>query len=135
MTVFLDTGFILAAYNSTDKNHKAATELLVEIENQAYGTIVISDYVFDELVTLCRARLSDVEKAKEIGKTILNSKIEIIQITNEIFIKAWEIFKQRDNLSFTDCTTTALMNKNGIKYIATFDSGFKQFENSIRVLC
>ncbi|RLE66049.1 MAG: hypothetical protein DRJ47_03380 [Thermoprotei archaeon] len=57
------------------------------------------------------------------------SKItKIIKVDEEIFHRAWEIFKeQRDKLwSFTDCTSFAIMEKMNIKTASTFDKHYKQ---------
>jgi predicted nucleic acid-binding protein len=47
-------------------------------------------------------------------------------VSEDAFNAAWELFKSLKErfLSFTDCTSLAFMEKNGIERIASFDSGF-----------
>ena len=67
--------------------------------------------------------------AVKIGESIKTSKItRIIKVDEEIFHKAWEIFrKHRDkHWGFTDCTSFAIMEKMNIKTAFTFDKHYKQ---------
>jgi hypothetical protein len=132
VSVFLDTGFFLAYYDTRDKYHGKAFALAKKIVSKEFGAIFTSEYVFGESITLTLARKGP-EKAIELGETILNSEIEIISISKEIFAKAWELFKQRKNLSFADCATIEAMKANGIKNLASFDRGFNQFKKEINI--
>lgn len=60
------------------------------------------------------------------GEKILNSEITVLEVPKNIFETAWKIFKERKGMSFTDCTTVALMKENKIHNLATFDGGFRQ---------
>lgn len=63
------------------------------------------------------------------GKDILASKVvEKIEIESEIFGLAWELFLTYDDkkLSFTDCTSFALMKKRGIEKVLSFDEDFNR---------
>ncbi|MGQ4834306.1 MAG: PIN domain-containing protein [Candidatus Asgardarchaeia archaeon] len=51
MAILLDSSVIIAFFNKRDKNHKRALELTEKALIDHYGTIFISDYVFDETVT------------------------------------------------------------------------------------
>jgi predicted nucleic acid-binding protein len=133
VSIFLDTGFFLAYYDSRDKYHKRALELVKKIFSGEFGTVFTSEYIFDETTTLTLARKGPA-KAIELGEAILNSEIEIASILKEAFDRAWNLFKQRKNLSFTDCTTLEAMKANGIKNLASFDKGFSQFKKEISIL-
>ena len=131
MTVFLDTGFILALTDSRDVNYEKAGKFKAKIEE--FDLAFISDYIFDEVMTFIASRQS-ASKARKIGKEILESDLEIINITPELFEKSWKLFNERENLSFTDCSTVVVARQFRIKNIATFDSGFNQFRNEIHAL-
>ncbi len=134
MSIFLDTSFLFALYRIEDENNEKAVELAKLIVNKEFGSAFISGYIFDEVITLCRAKSRDASKAIAIGNAILNSETEILQVTKDAFDSSWEIFKQKKNLSFTDCTTISLMKKNGVRHLAAFDCDFKQFKNEIKIL-
>ena len=61
------------------------------------------------------------------GRYILESpRITKVRVEEDCFLKAWEEFKAfRDKpLSYTDCTSLALIENSRIKRIMSFDCGF-----------
>jgi len=92
-----------------------------------FGAIYTSDYIIDEAITTALIRTRRHELAVDIGKYIIESpRINKLWTTKEIFELAWQKFKTfKDKpMSFTDCTTLAHMEKNKIRQILSFDSGF-----------
>lgn len=128
--ILLDTNLILAYYNTRDKKHNAAVELMYEIIDTKYGTVYICDYVFDETITYMIKILKNVDDAIKIGHLLLDS-FEIIYTGEPEFKRAWEIFKSQkhSSLSFTDCTILSMIATYKIKNIATFDSDFISVKN------
>lgn len=131
MIIFADSSAYIAYYNKRDKNHNKAVSLVKKIRNREFGPVIIytSDYVFDEVVTTVLLLTKNKDLAIKIGESIKASKItKIIKVDEEIFPKAWEIFKKhRDKFwSFTDCTSFAIMEKMNIKTAFTFDKHYIQ---------
>jgi len=126
MAVFLDTSVLVAARNVDDKNHAGAKELMKSVLRGEHGEIYTSDYVVDEAVTLMLRRTKRIELAINIGEYVLRSpRIRKLRVSEDVFDAAWEKFKSLGKpMSFTDCTSLALVEKGGIKSIASFDSGF-----------
>ena len=127
--IFVDTGIFIAYVNKRDVNHKRAVEILEDIMRGKYGKAYTSDYVFDEAVTFALLKTKDVRKALNVGRLILGGDdlprfVEILFVDKAIFNKAWKFFQKYEKLSFTDCTTIALMEEYEIDYIASFDSDF-----------
>jgi predicted nucleic acid-binding protein len=128
--IFVDTSAFLAIVNEKDNNHAAAIQFLEEIKNGKIRIkkIITSDYIIDETLTRIRYSVGHKE-AVEWGKDILASKvIEKIEIERKIFGSAWELFRTYEDkkLSFTDCTSFALMKKKGIDKAFSFDEDFKR---------
>lgn len=125
--IILDTSFIVSYYNTRDENHKKAVELMKDIVNRKYGNLYITDYIFDEGVTVILIRLKSLSRTIEIGESIRKST-EMIEIEKDIFEKAWKLFKEQSGtaLSFTDCTTLNVMKAKDVKNIVTFDEDFKR---------
>ena len=123
--IFLDSSFLIAYYNSTDKHKNKALDIMDNLIAGKYGTPYISDYVFDEIVTILFVRNKDKSIATTLGE-ILRESLEIINVNEELFGNAWTLFRnQKDtNFSFTDCTNLAIMQYKGILQIATFDEDF-----------
>ncbi|VVB89779.1 tRNA(fMet)-specific endonuclease VapC [uncultured archaeon] len=127
--IFVDTSAFLALVNETDKNHIDAAGFIEDIKNGRANVrkIITSDYIIDETLTRIRYSVGHRE-AVQWGRDILVSKVvEKMEVNGEIFGLAWELFeKYKDKkLSFTDCTSFAMMTKYGIKMAFSFDSDFK----------
>ena len=129
MTIFLDTGVIVALDNQRDPLHSTAIEKMALVRSGAYGNwVYTSDYIFDESLTLSFARTGNMALSKELAKKLLAGKsLTILHVDETLFQQSIAIYiAQNGSLSFTDCTTVQLMKENNIEYIATFDGGFKK---------
>jgi predicted nucleic acid-binding protein len=84
---------------------------------------VISSYIFLEVVTVLSQRMGK-EIAILAGKRLLDEEnFLFVQGNQQIEKASWEIFKTviNKNMSFVDCTILALMNREKIPYLLTFD--------------
>ena len=126
MSIFIDTGIFVALRNAADKYHRRAKELMKRAMQAEFGAIYTSDYVVDEAITTALARTKRLEMAIDVGEYILSSpRIKKLRVSEEAFDAAWERFKSMEKpMSFTDCTSLALMEEMGIENIASLDSGF-----------
>ena len=127
--IILDTSFLVSVEVETDQNHKRAVELRDKIIRGEFGDPIISDYIFDEAITVTFQKTKDLKKVVLIGAE-LRSSAKMINVDEEIFELAWELFKDQDNtrFSFTDCTILSIARLQEIKYIATFDKDFDKVE-------
>lgn len=127
MTIFVDTGVFVALRNADDERHQRSKELMRKALKAEFGTIYTSDYIIDEAITTALIRTRRHDLAIDIGKYIIESpRIIKLWTTREIFELAWQKFKTLKDkpLSFTDCTTLVHIERNKIKQILSFDSGF-----------
>ncbi len=127
--ILLDSSLIVAYSNERDIHHGRALKLMEEIDGGLYGTPVISDYIFDEVVTVLLIRTGDLEMVGEVGRTLLESTM-MLRVDEATFKRAWQIFlnQPKPTLSFTDCTSIALCRGYGVGRIATFNMDFKDVE-------
>ena len=127
MEVFVDTSFLVAFYNKRDKNNQKARNFISESDkNMAF---LISDYIFDEVLTVLLVR-GGKSLSIEAGRKILeDQRIGLLQIDEEIFQKAWLIYQgfEDKEWSFTDCVSYVLMKNLCIDTGASFDDHFNQF--------
>lgn len=123
--IFLDSSFLVAFAVDGDSNHPNATKAMQKVASSAYGEAVISDYVFDETVTVALVRTRDIRKARLIGESLLDS-FRMLRVDESVFERAWQRFRSQRGarFSFTDSVTIELMQENGIKNLATFDEEF-----------
>lgn len=127
MSIFIDSSAFIAYYHIKDEHHKEAVELFEQIfDEHKFGEIYSSDYILGESVTVVQIRTKNKKLAIALGERLLYSEIKLLKITEEILEKTWELYKKVDTLSFTDCSTLALMQEYGIENIATFDKELKK---------
>jgi uncharacterized protein len=127
MAVFVDTGIFVALHNSDDDFHSRSKALMVQALKGEFGRVFTSDYVIDEAITTALMRTKRHDLAVDLGNFIINSpRITKLWVDEESFGKAWEKFNALGDkpLSFTDCTSIALVEMKGIKQIISFDGGF-----------
>jgi predicted nucleic acid-binding protein len=125
--IILDSSFIVSFAVETDTNHSKAVKIMDDIEKGKYGRLCITDYIFDETVTVIFIKTKKLAKGVSVGNALKKS-VEIIDVDKNSFENAWNEFKRqkKTDFSFTDCTTIAVMRANEIKNIATFDEDFKK---------
>jgi len=127
MELFADTSFLVAFYNKRDKNHAKARNFISGADDRSL--FVISDYIFDEVLTVLLVRSGKFLSAQA-GQMILDDeRIHIFQTDEAVFEKAWLIYRtfKDKEWSFTDCTSYVLMKNLSINTGVSFDEHFKQF--------
>jgi len=127
--ILLDSSLIVAYSNQVDQNHVKALEVVRDIDGGKYGTSVITDYIFDEVVTVMLVKTKSLRQVVDLGERLLSASL-MFRIDEELFRSAWGIFKEQrgPRFSFTDCTSIAACRANGISTIGTFDEEFRDIE-------
>lgn len=125
--VFVDTGAWYALVDADDPDHGR----VVPCFRAHRGRLITSNFVFDEAITLTRYRLgwpvaSRLGAQLRAGQVALVERVTPIEIDEEA---AWAIFSSyRDkSLSFTDCTSFALVKRLDIDLCLAIDSDFRSF--------
>ena len=137
MSLFVDTGVFFAAYSKNDVHHSDAVELIEWGMRGKGGVIYTSDYIFDETVTLARVKTHNSEVPIKIGQMIKDSpRINLLKVDEDIFNMAWDIFEKycQKGLSFTDCTSIAIVKSYKIDTIFSFDAHFDGIINKMSKL-
>jgi predicted nucleic acid-binding protein len=125
--VFLDTGYVLALELSNDQNHRAASKHWRSLSKKR-PLLVITAYVFDEVVTYFNSRGYHA-KAVEVGNRLLTSpSVQFVQVDEELFRAGWDYFQQHQDkdYSLTDCISFVVMEKLKIETAFAFDRHFVQ---------
>lgn len=135
-SVFVDTSFFKALLDVRDDFHKKANDISFVLEkNQT--KLVTTNYILDELYTLLRVRRG-LEMAKKLRELVFSGdrSVQVVRIQADDEAKAWSLFLNNwSGLSFTDCTSFAVMKRLGLKEVAAFDehfirAGFKVFSQT-----
>ena len=128
--ILLDTSFLVAYFNQRDENHPKVMNIIKDIVEKKFGTLCMTDYIFDETVTVSLIKMKNLDRATRIGDYLLKA-LETIRIEEDVFLEAWKIFHSQKGtkLGFTDCTTIAAMRYRNIDNIATFDEDFTKIND------
>jgi uncharacterized protein len=122
--VFVDTGAWFAYVNAGDQDHRRLRAVL----DDPPGRLVTTTYVFDESVTLTRARLGH-RPAVTVGRALLDAGlVELIHVMPADEKAAWTLFEHRPDksYSFTDCTSFVVMRRERISTAIALDAHFSQ---------
>ncbi len=132
MTVLVDTGVLYADHDVDATRHEAARTALEAVYDGELGLPYVSDYIYDEAITLTLQRAGSVDAAIRIGNRLRGvdpfpQTYELLYVSPAVFIDAIEAFEQDDDqaLSFTDATTVSPMQRHGIDHVLTFDDDFE----------
>lgn len=131
LKVFIDTWAWCALVNKKDAAHESAKRLNKELLEQNY-LFITTNFVLDETYTLIRSRIG-YKAAIDFGNKIRSSRkfgvLKIITIDEETEEEAWKLFvkyKDIERLSFTDCTSFAVMKQLGLQEAFTGDRHFQR---------
>lgn len=122
--LFVDTSAWFAYVNRGDREHPAVAKVFQAFE----GRLITSNFVFDEVVTLCGARLG-WRAAEQVGDTLLDrAVVDLVRLTARDEGAAWTLFRQRSDktYSFTDCTSFTLMHRLRLRTALALDHHFWQ---------
>ena len=128
MSIFLDTGVLVAFHNASDERHGSAKSILWRAFHGQFGRIFSSEYVVDEGTTLVNARSKNRSLSDSFLSYCLSSAsqglVGLLGLNSDDFAATASEYLKQSELSFTDCSSLVLMRKHGIRHIATFDKAF-----------
>ncbi|MCP4200480.1 MAG: PIN domain-containing protein [bacterium] len=127
-TLFVDASAWVAAIDASDGLHAPAQRFWAE-SRDSRRRFLTSYYVLDETCTLLRRRRNGLRMAIAMHELVQSSRIiEVASITEELCDQAWELFVGYHDkvLSFTDCTSFALMRERQLLEAFTFDDDFRR---------
>ncbi|MDD5284847.1 MAG: PIN domain-containing protein [Desulfuromonadaceae bacterium] len=127
MKLFVDTSAWYALNDRDDQFREKALEKLARIKSERLE-LITSDYIFDESVTLISTRIGH-HAAVAFGDAMLKSNLAtMVTISDDLRRTAFDLFRKYadKDLSFTDCTSFALMKRHKLNTAFTFDAHFQQ---------
>ena len=124
--IYIDTGGFIARYLSRDQYHRRAIEVWDSIRKQQY-TCFTSSFVLDEVITLLGRRAGHAFTAERAQNIYASKRIKILRSGQEEEMRALDWFKKFSDqkVSFTDCISFVLMEKERIKKVFSFDIHFR----------
>lgn len=125
--LFVDTAGWVACADGADPAHRRCCEAR-DAALEAGQTLITTDYVVDETLTLVRLRLGLSAAEKWWQQVDGSARLRWERIDSDRFEKARQLFFQyRDkNFSFTDCTSLIVMRETRLTHALTTDGHFRQ---------
>lgn len=127
MSLLVDTDVFYAHHDEDSGRHDDARAALTKVLEGRFGQPYVTDYIYDETVTLTRYRMDSVEEAKTVSDRILETGLfSMAWVRGDVFKDAVVVFEEYSDqsLSFTDATTVAVAESRGIDYVLSFDDDF-----------
>lgn len=125
--VLVDTGGWMACADRADPAHSACAAAR-DSTLEAGRVLITTDFIVDETLTLIRFRLGLAAADTWWQQIDGSARLRWERIENDRFERARNLFFQyRDeDLSFTDCTSIAVMRELKLKTVITTDGHFRQ---------
>ena len=131
MTILVDTGVLYADHDTDATRHAVARDALETVYDGELGLPYVSDFIYDEAVTLTLTRGRSHDAATRLGDRLRGidphpSVYELLRVSAAVFADAVEVFERFDDqqLSFTDATTVSLVERHDIDAVLSFDDDF-----------
>ena len=125
-SIFVDTGWFKGLIDHKDGHHDEAVEILKVIVKDK-TPLITTNFVVDETFTLVRDKCG-VYGAKMLfdwmQKFGMQMTTERVRAEDEGRVWKWFWYDWRE-LSYTDCTSFAVMERLGLKKSVTFDEHFE----------
>ena|SRR5665213_162820 len=125
--VFVDTGGWMACADAADPTHVACCRAR-DAALDAGLALITTDFVVDETLTLIRFRIGLAAADAWWQQIDRSSRVRWERVDSDRFERARQLFVRfRDkDLSFTDCTSAAIMRELGLTDVITTDRHFRQ---------
>lgn len=132
--VFVDTSFFKALLDVRDDFHKKASAVSFILEKNR-TKLITTNYILDEAYTLLRVRRG-LEIAKKLRELVFSGdrNVQVVRVQADDEANAWKLFLNNwSGLSFTDCTSFAVMKRLDLKEVAAFDTHFTKA--GFKIIC
>lgn len=138
--LFLDTGVFIARINPRDPAHRAARRVFDRVGDGEWSWVTTSDYVVAEALNFLTRKLPRAEPRALLLRAVFGGDDappavgDVLKVHSGVFAEALALHAKHlgRRLSFTDCTTLALMRQHRISDVATFDKGFAGLADVVR---
>jgi len=127
--IVLDSSFLVAYHNRRDVHHAAAAATMERLVGGEWGSALLLEYVFLEVVTVLVARRGR-DVAVRVATVLLEAREVELVPSSDMFLDVVETFRaqRHGRLSFTDAAIVTVARRRDAGFVATFDRDFRQVE-------
>lgn len=130
-SIFIDANVLCGLFNNKDALHEKSEKAIISLKESEF---VISNFILLECYTIISQRTSK-EKAIHFRSYIFaNRQYKIFWINHKLEEDSWNIFAsiKDKNFSYVDASTLAVMKKEKIKHLLSFDTGFNNLQKQFK---
>jgi predicted nucleic acid-binding protein len=121
--VVVDSSFLVAYHNRRDIHHAPAARGMERMLAGDWGTGLLLEYVFLEVVTVLLARRG-IDVASRVGTALLEAQELEFVPCSDVFLDTLDLFRRQrvGRLSFTDCAIVTVARSRRANLVASFDA-------------
>ena len=122
--VVVDANVLIAARLSHDQNHERGAAITQAVDQGSLPTAYVPSDVLHEVINYLQARAGHDVATETLDAIIESSGFSLKQTTKSDFDTGRSLFRRYEPLSLTDAVIVALMQREDIDYLYSFDDGF-----------
>lgn len=125
MKLFLDSGSLIGRTLANDANHEAAADLFRRISEREvpYEHLFTSNFVVDETATFLLYRAGPRPALEVLAWARESPNLRVLHVSEDVEAAADREFRRfaPSRVSYTDCTTKVLVERESIDAVFSFD--------------
>lgn len=131
--VVVDANVLIAARLSRDQNHERGDAITNAIDQGEVPTAYVLSDVLEEIINYLQARAGHDVATETLDAILESSGFTLRQTSKSDFDTARSLFRRYESLSLTDAIIVAMMQREGIEYLYSFDDGFDSVSQITRL--
>jgi predicted nucleic acid-binding protein len=126
--MFIDSVVWIGAKLKRDQWHSQSVSIINKFLNKEINIVYVTDYIVMESVNFLLRKAGFETAFETLHLFLVHERVKIINVDEQMFKRASEIFMSFSGLSLTDASIVATMEKFGIRKLYSFDGGFDRIE-------
>jgi len=129
--VFIDSNVLCGLFNNKDALHQKSAKAIVSLKESGF---VISNFILLECYTIISQRTSKENAIHFRNYMFANRQYEIAWIDRKLEDEVWTTFQtiKDKHFSYVDASILAVMKKEKIKHLLSFDVSFKSLQSEFK---
>jgi predicted nucleic acid-binding protein len=131
--VIVDANVLIAARLSRDQNHDRGEAITQAIDEGTLPTAYVLSDVLEEVINYLQARAGHDVATETLDAVIESSGFSLRRTTKSDFDTGRSLFRRYEPLSLTDAVIVAMMQREDVEYLYSFDDGFDSVSRITRL--
>jgi len=134
--VCIDANIVLAARNANAKRHDTARAIVSGIDNGDLPSAKLVNYVVPEILHPLQKHISKGAAIETLDRLQASRGFEFVHVSKGVHLQGEHLFRLYEASSgpeWVDSIIAAYMQREGLKYIYSFDDDFDTFDDVTRL--